>query len=391
MNPAGAPQRLRVYIVAGEHSGDHLGAGLIRALRERVPSLELFGVGGDEMIREGLTPLFPLSEIAVMGIVPVLARLPDLLRRIRQTADAAVAARPDVLVIVDSPDFTHRVAKRVRARAPTIPIVDYVSPTVWAWRPGRAAAMRAYVDRLLALLPFEPDAHRRLGGPPCTYVGHPLIERLDRLRPGEAEAPLRDRPTLLVLPGSRRSEIRRLTGVFGETVARVADQVAGLDIVLPAVADLVEDIRQRVAAWPVQPRIVTGEAAKLAAFRTARAALAASGTVTLELALAGVPMVVAYRVSPFETWLRFVVTVPSIVLPNLILGRNAIPEFLQEASSPEALAGALVPLLGDTPARAAQLAAFAELDQRMRIAPGATPSGEAARLVLETTARQDIA
>ncbi|MGI3903888.1 MAG: lipid-A-disaccharide synthase [Janthinobacterium lividum] len=386
MTVAGAPQGLRVFIVAGEHSGDHLGAGLIRALRESVPSLELAGVGGDEMIREGFAPLFPLSDIAVMGFVPVLARLPDLLRRIRQTAEAAVAARPDVLVIIDSPDFTHRVAKRVRATAPGIPIVDYVSPTVWAWRPGRAPAMRAYVDRLLALLPFEPEAHRRLDGPPCSYVGHPLIEHLDQLRPGAVESSLRDEPTLLVLPGSRRSEIRRLTAVFGEAVARVADQVPGLKVVLPAVADLADDIRDRVALWPIKPEVVTGEAAKLAAFRVARAALAASGTVTLELALSSVPMIVAYRVSPFETWLRFVVKVPSIVLPNLILGENAIPEFIQEASTPEALATALVPLLADTPARAEQLAAFVRLDVRMQVASGSTPSREAARLVLEAAA-----
>ena len=382
MSEAGAPRPLRVFIVAGEHSGDHLGAGLLAALRGRVPALDVAGVGGEAMMRQGLVPLFPLSDIAVMGFVPVLARLPDLLRRIRQTAEAAVAARPDVLVIVDSPDFTHRVARRVRALAPAIPIVDYVSPTVWAWRPGRAPAMRAYVDHLLALLPFEPEAHRRLGGPPCSYVGHPLIERLDSLRPNPAEARARDLPTLLVLPGSRRSEIRRLTAVFGAAVARVARAVPGLDVVLPAVTDLADDIRARVADWPVAPRVVTGEAAKLAAFRTARAALAASGTVTLELALAGVPMAVAYRVSPFETWLRFVVKVPSIVLPNLILGENAIPEFLQQACTAEALSAALVPLLGDTPERAAQCEAFARLDAAMRIAPGSTPSAEAASRVL---------
>lgn len=382
MTAGGASPSLRVFIVAGEHSGDHLGAGLIRALRERVPGLAVEGVGGDEMAGEGLSSLFPLSDIAVMGILPVVARLPRLLRRIRETADAVVAARPDVLVIVDSPDFTHRVARRVRALAPAIPVVDYVSPTVWAWRPGRAPAMRAYVDHLLALLPFEPEAHRRLGGPPCTYVGHPLIERFDVLRPGIAEAAARARPTLLVLPGSRRSEIARLTAVFGEAVGLVARRVPDLDVVLPAVADRAEEIVARVASWPVAPRVVRGEAAKLAAFRTARAALAASGTVTLELALSGVPMAVAYKVSPFETWLRFVVKVPSIVLPNLILGDNAVPEFLQEDCTPEALADALLPLLGDTPERGAQIDAFARLDAAMRIAPGATPSGEAARVVL---------
>ena len=386
MTSAEGGPALRVHIVAGEHSGDHLGAGLIRALRLSRPALILGGVGGDEMAAEGLSSLFPLSDIAVMGFVPVVARLPLLLRRIRETAAAVVAAKPDVLVLVDSPDFTHRVAKRVRALAPSIPIVDYVSPTVWAWRPGRAPAMRAYVDHVLALLPFEPAAHLRLDGPPCTYVGHPLIERLDALRPDPAETAARTRPTLLVLPGSRRSEIARLTAVFGEAVALVARRVPGLDVVLPAVADLADDIRRRVAAWPVPPRVVTGEAAKLAAFRSGRAALAASGTVTLELALSGVPMVVAYRVSSFETWLRFVVKVPSIVLPNLILGDNAFPEFLQEACTAEALAEALVPLLNDAPARAAQGRAFDRLDAAMRIAPDSTPSAEAARIVLDVAA-----
>jgi len=373
---------LRVFMVAGEHSGDHLGAGLIRALRDRVGDLDIEGIGGRQMIEEGLRPLFPLADIAVMGIVPVMARLPLLVRRIREAAEAAVAARPGVLVIIDSPDFTHRVARRVRSLDPTIPIVDYVSPTVWAWRPGRAPAMRRYVDHLLALLPFEPEAHRRLGGPPCTYVGHPLIERLDGLRPNPEEAAARERPTLLVLPGSRRSEIHRLMAPFGEAVLRVSKAVGGLDVVLPAVDDLASEIRERAASWGITPRIVTGEAAKLKAFRAGRVALAASGTVTLELALSGVPMAVAYKVSPFETWLRFVVKVPSIVLPNLILGHNAIPEFLQGACTPEALADAVVPLFGDTPARAAQLAAFARLDAAMRIAPGSTPSQESAAIVV---------
>ena len=313
------------------------------------------------------------------------------MRRIRETAEAAVASKPDVLVVIDSPDFTHRVARRVRAAAPSIPIVDLVSPTVWAWRPGRAAAMRAYVDHLLALLPFEPAAHRRLGGPPCTYMGHPLIERLDVLRPGVGEASSREWPALLVLPGSRRSEIRRLLPVFGETLRRVAEEVPGVEAVLPAVDDLAQEIRAAVASWPVQPRVVTGEGEKHAAFRRARAALAASGTVTLELALAAVPMVVAYRVSPIEWQGRFVIKVPSVVLPNLVLGANAVPEFLQDACNPESLARALVPLLGETAARAEQLAAFRQVDAAMRIEPGATPSRKAADVVLRSAGfRQEV-
>ena len=372
-------------MVAGEHSGDHLGAGLILALRERRGDLVVEGVGGDAMIREGLQPLFPMSDIAIMGIVPVVARLPQILDRIRRTAEAVLESKPDVLVIIDSPDFTHRVARKVRERSKAIPIVDYVSPTVWAWRPGRARAMRRYVDHLLALLPFEPEAHRRLGGPPCTYVGHPLIEHLDRLRPSPDEFAQRSRPTVVILPGSRGSEIRRLTAVFGDAIALTVERVGALDLVLPAVRDLEAEIRARVAGWRFPPRVVTGEQEKYAAFRRARAALAASGTVTLELALSGVPMVVGYKVSPLETWLRFVVKVPSIVLPNLILGENIIPEFIQGACTAEALASALCPLVGQSRGRALQVEAFARLEAAMAIAPGATPSRMAAEVVLSAT------
>ena len=374
------PRPVRVYLVAGEHSGDHLGADLMRALRDRLGDVAFEGVGGEAMLGEGLRPLFPMSDIAVMGFVPVVRRLPLILRRIDDTVRAILAARPDLLVIIDSPDFTHRVARKLRRQAPGIPIVDYVSPTVWAWRPGRAKAMRAYVDHLLALLPFEPEAHRRLGGPPCSYVGHPLIERFDVLRPGAEERRARDAMSLLVLPGSRRSEIRRLTGIFGDTVARVVDRLGPIDVVLPAVEDHLAEIADRAFRWASPPRIVTGEAAKFKAFRSARAALAASGTVTLELALSGVPMVVAYRVSPFETWLKYVVKVPSIVLPNLILGHNVIPEFLQAACTPDHLAAALLPLLADSTARQKQLDGFASLESLMRLPADRRPSQEAADL-----------
>jgi lipid-A-disaccharide synthase len=381
---------LDVFLVAGEPSGDQLGFKLMRALRAATGGAVRFrGVGGPAMTEEGLASLFPMADIAVMGFIPVIKKLPQLIRRIRETADAAIAEPPDLLIIVDSPDFTHRVARRVRAARPQVPIVDYVSPTVWAWRPGRAPRMRAYVDLLLALLPFEPAAHERLGGPRCVYVGHPLIERLDELRPDEAEAAARAAtpPTLLVLPGSRRSEIERLMDDFGAAVAELARRLGPLDVVLPAVAHLEPLIRARAAAWPVAPRIVLGEEAKFAAFRRARAALAASGTVTLELALAQVPMTVAYRVSPVETLARFLVTAPSIVLPNLILGENAIPELLQEACTPAALADATAPLLEGGAARDAQLAALRRLDGLMALNDGEGPSARAARLALELVGR----
>jgi lipid-A-disaccharide synthase len=386
---------LNVFIVVGEHSGDQLGFKLMRALKVRLgeAGLRFHGVGGEAMEAEGLKSLFPLHDIAVMGILPVIRRLPTLLARIKTTTDAVIANPPDGLVIIDSPDFTHRVAARARRILPDLPIIDYVSPSVWAWRPGRARKMRAYIDEVLALLPFEPEAHERLGGPSCHYVGHPLIERLDDLRPQtrEEQAARQGEPArLLVLPGSRRSEISRLLGPFGETVNQVVQQAGGpVEVVLPALTHLADEIRAATAAWPVQPSIVLGEAQKLAAFRRARAALAASGTVTLELALAGVPMVVAYRVSKLEEQLKYVIKVSSMVLPNLILGTNIVPEWIQGDVTPARLVPGLLPLLHDTPERRAQLAAFARLDGLMAIGSD-TPSERAARLVLETIERRKL-
>jgi lipid-A-disaccharide synthase len=375
---------LTIGIIAGEASGDQLGFKLMRAISKRAGCEPHFvGIGGERMTAEGLESAFPISDIAVMGILPVIARLPTLLRRIRDATRTIIEARPDVLVVIDSPDFTHRVAKRVRKVLPNLPIIDYVSPSIWAWRPGRAGVMRSYTDHVLALLPFEPAAHLRLGGPPCTYVGHPLIERLSELRPNEEEQRRRvsEPPLLVVLPGSRRSEISRLMEPFGTAVARIAEARKGLvEIVLPAVAHLEAEIREAAALWPVAPRIVTGEPAKLAAFRTARAALAASGTVTLELALSQVPMVVGYRVSRLEEQLKHFITVSSIVLPNLILGENAVPEMLQGECSPERLAGAVLPLLEDGPERRLQLSALGRLDGLM--VTGAEPSDTAAEIVL---------
>lgn len=374
----------RIALVAGEVSGDQLGFKLMRALREANPGVTFMGVGGDAMTAEGLSSLFPMGDIAVMGILPVLARLPTLLARIRATAQAIIAARPDALVIIDSPDFTHRVARRVRAALPHLPVVDYVSPTVWAWRPGRARRMRAYVDTVLALLPFEPEAHRRLGGPDCVYVGHPLIERLAELRPGP-EAALRRQsapPVILALPGSRRTIAGRLMPDFGAALGQVARALGEIDLVLPTVPHMAERIAALAADWPVKPRIVVGEAEKFAAFRSARAALAASGTVTLELALAGVPTVGAYKVSRLEEPLKYLVKVSTILLPNLILGDNAIPEILQQDCTPDRLAAALLDIVRPGAIRDAQIEALGRLDARMQLPDGERPSSRAARVVL---------
>jgi lipid-A-disaccharide synthase len=386
----GAPVARRIVLVATEESGDRLGASLMKVLRQRLgDGVEFFGVGGQSMAREGMVSLFPIEELSIVGFSAVIRQLPKILRLLRQTVDAIVETRPDVLVIIDSPDFTQRVARRVHARDGAIPIVNYVAPTVWAWRPGRARTMRRYVDQVLALLPFEPAAYQRLGGPPCTYVGHPLIEQIAQLRPNAAEQARRDGkpPVLLVLPGSRRSEVARHLPIFGETLARLRAQGIAFEAVLPTTPHLEAAVRAGVADWPVAPRIVLGEADRRAAFRTARAALAKSGTVTLELAISGVPMVTAYKVGELEAFiLRRVVRVQSVILANLVIGDNVIPEYLQEACTPDNLAPAVAEVLGETALRERQVAAFARLDTIMSTG-AASPSVRAADIVLETMRR----
>jgi lipid-A-disaccharide synthase len=385
--PSAGPAIRRICLVATEESGDRLGASLMKVLRQRLgDGVEFCGVGGRGMAREGLSSLFPIEELSIVGFTAVLRQLPKILRLIRRTVDMVVEAAPDVLVIIDSPDFTQRVARRVRVRDPAIPIVNYVAPTVWAWRPGRARAMRTYVDHVLGLLPFEPETFRKLGGPPCTYVGHPLIEQLANLRPNATEQARRDRqpPVLLVLPGSRRSEVARHIAVFGETLTRLHSQGIAFELVLPTTPHLEAAVRAGVADWSIAPQIVMGETEKRAAFRTARAALAKSGTVTLELALAGVPMVTAYRVGEVEAFiLRRIVNVQSVILANLVIGENVIPEFLQEACTADNLAPALADLLAETPARTRQVEAFNRLDGIMSTG-AASPSVRAADVVLAT-------
>lgn len=377
----------RLAIIAGEASGDALALRFLAALRERLGDrpIELCGVGDHGLPEAGLTSLFPQADIAVMGFGPVIARLPLLLRRMEDAARGIAAFEPDLLLTIDSPDFCLRVAKKVRARAPSIPIVHWVCPSVWAWRSGRARRMAPHVDRILALLPFEPAALARLHGPETVYVGHPLMERLAEMRPDAEEQRRRDdaeRPLVLVLPGSRRSEIHHLMPVFGEAVVKLAAAVPGARFVLPAVQRLEPMITEAAAQWSVKPEIVTGDAAKLAAFRGARAALAASGTVTLELALSQVPTVAAYRGAGWEAFLaRRLVKLPSVILPNLILGRNVVPEFIQEEATAEALSSHLLAALTEGGKRQGQLDGFAEVETIMRSA-GPSPAANAVAAAL---------
>ncbi len=386
---AGSDHAIDLFLVAGEHSGDALGAKLMAAIRAVAPRPVRFaGVGGEHMEAEGLRSLFPMSEVAVMGPLAILAALPRLVRRINQAADAGTKADPDAVVIIDSPEFTHPIARRIRRRLPDVKIVDYVSPSVWAWRPGRAMRMRSYVDHVMALLPFEPGVHARLGGPRCTYVGHPLIEQLSRIEAADHAQLARDLAldpalrTLVVLPGSRHSEVERLMQPFGAALARLSQRIGPLNLIIPAVDSVREVIGQQAKAWRVPVHLVAGERQKFAAFRLADAALAASGTVTLELALAGTPMIVAYRVDAVAARLRFLVKTPHFALANLVLGERAFPELMQEECNAETLADALQALLTDPATIATQRQALARVPALMQIENG-TPSEAAARIVLE--------
>jgi lipid-A-disaccharide synthase len=371
-----------LFLVAGEPSGDVLGARLMEAVRaEARGPVRFSGVGGEEMERQGLKSLFSLSETALIGALAIARRLFPLIRRIRETAEAAIASDADALVIIDSPEFTHRVAKRVRRRRPDMLIIDYVAPTVWAWRPWRARSMLKYVDHVMALLPFEPQVMADLGGPPCNYVGHPLTERIAALRGEKSGNDVPDGPfVLVVLPGSRVSEVSRLMEPFGEVVRQVADRFPGIEVIVPAVSSLRPIIEEMAKNWPVRPEIVSGNEAKIQAFRRARVALAASGTVSLELALARVPMVIGYRVEQIMVPLKVLMLAHSFVLPNLIISRNAIPEFLHKECTAEKMAEAVVALMNEGEARATQLAALDEVAGRLTT--GEMPSVNAARTVL---------
>lgn len=366
---------VRLAVIAGEESGDLLGADLVRALRSHV-NVELTGVGGKALQGEGLQTLFDPDEIALMGISAVVAKLPRLVALIGKAADAIIAARPDCLVIIDSPDFTHRVARKVKKALPDLPVINYVCPSVWAWRPGRARTMTAYVDHVLCILPFEPAALERLGGPKGTYVGHRLaasaevasvIKAQKRRKPGSGH--------ILLLPGSRRSEVKRLIEPFGETAALLESRGFSGGFVIPAVAHVEPMIRASVEGWSVKPRIVTGEDAKWQAFAGADAALAASGTVLLELALCGIPVLSTYKLDPLAKALKNYITTWSAALPNLVADFPVIPEIYDSDVRPQYLARALMQLVSDTPNRKAQLAGFDVVRERMT---ATRPAGELA-------------
>ncbi len=380
----------KVFFVIGEESGDALGADLLDALEKKagISNLKIIPVGlaGEKMSRSGMVSLFDVTEIAVMGITAVLGRLPTILRRILNTVAAIEKERPDMVVLIDSPDFTHAVAKRVRKKLPGVPIIDYVCPSVWAWRSGRAKKMNAYIDHVLALLAFEPDVLKKLGGPDATYIGHRLVEDMARFSRNSRSIDVNEKPVLLVLPGSRRSELKSLLKTFGETVDLMHQNGTQFECVIPAVSHLEKEITIKTAAWRVAPTIVTGEDNKQKAFARATAALAVSGTVSLELALAGVPMVLAYKLEPLVRPLGFLISTWSAALPNLIADYVVVPEELNEAATPERLSRQVERLLTDTPQRRAQIDGLQQVRSRMQV--DQPPGEKAADVVLDILSDQ---
>ena len=330
----------------------------MRALRNRLgEGVRFGGIGGRHMAEQGLASLFPIAELSIIGFAAIPKRLPMSLRRIREAAQAVLAAKPDVLVIIDSPDFTHRVARRVRAADPAIPIVDYVSPTVWAWRPGRARAMARYVDHVLALLPFEPEVHRRLGGPPCTYVGHPLIEQLSSLRPGPEDAARRaaSPPVLLLLPGSRRQEIALKLPEMLKMVAHFPDHQF-----VVAQAPSIPDEVYREFIGNKNVWLAKGQTYEL--LRQAEAALVTSGTATLETALFGVPQVVCYKGNEISYQLaKRLIKVKYISLVNLIMDKLVVTELIQHELNERRLHEELGKLLFDKAHRQRLIEDYAQL------------------------------
>lgn len=374
------PPPLKVAIVAGEESGDLLGADLVRALRKLSGrEVQLVGTGGRHLQELGLKPLFDAGEIALMGLSAILRDLPRLIRRIGETARFVAKEKPDCLITIDSPDFSLRVASKVRKLAPDIPIIHYICPSVWAWRPGRAKAMRPHVDEVLCILPFEPKELERLGGPPGTYVGHRLATDPGVLIAAAMQE--RDRgpedgeKTLLLLPGSRRGEVRALLEPFGETVSILRARGHRLRVLLPTVPHVAEIVKEATAKWPYQPEILVDAQKKWLAFGEADAALIASGTVSLELALSGVPMLSCYKLDPVMRMAQGLIKVWSASLPNLVADRTVVHEIYNEYVRPQWMARHLEALLVDTSLRQWQKDGFA--DVRRRFATD-RPSGDIA-------------
>lgn len=377
-----------IYLVAGEPSGDLLGGRLVAGLRAATNgSVSFAGIGGEAMRAEGLESLFPQTDLAVMGLAEVLPRIPRILARLDQTVADVAARRPAAIVTIDSWGYNKRLIDRLKAAGIAAPRIHLVAPMVWAWKARRVHDLAGRVDLLLCLFPNEPPLFE-VAGVHALHVGHPVLESgagqgdgtAFRARHGIAH----DAPLVAVLPGSRRSETARLLPVFGDTLGRLAAAHPGLRAVVPTVETVVDSVTAAVRDWRVPATVVSGTAGRYDAFAAARAALAASGTVTLELALAGVPMVVGYRLNPMTAWFaRRLVKLDAVSLPNILAGHAVVPEFLLDDCRPELLAPALARLLDDEAARIDQRAGLAEATTKLGLG-GEAPSLRAAKAILKT-------
>ena len=382
---------MRRFLIAGEASGDALGAALMEGLKALAPALRFDGVGGPLMSAQGLASRFAMDELSLMGLAEILPKYLHLKRRIRETAQAIIETGPDAVITIDSPDFCLRVLRLVRAARPRLPTIHYVAPSVWAWRPGRARKMAPLVDHVLTLLPFEPTLMRE-AGMGASFVGHPVaaepvIGTAARAAFRAAHGIAADAPLILCLPGSRRGEVARLGPLFGDALARLLVKRPEARIVLPATAARAAQVKAMTLCWPGKPLILNAAEIppelKRAAFAAADVALAASGTVSLELAAQETPMVIGYRMNPVSEWvIRRMLRVDTVTLVNLVSDTRAVPEYLGPDCRPEALAAALARLLDEPAARDEQRAAMALTMERLGRG-GAAPGMRAARAVLE--------
>ena len=367
---------LKLFLIAGEPSGDRLGAALMAGLKS-LTEVEFHGIGGPMMQAQGLQSLFPMSELSIMGLVEVLPKYFHLKRRITEAAAAALALNPAAVITIDSPDFCLRVAAIIKAAKPAQRTIHYVAPSVWAWRPHRATKMASVIDHVLALLPFEPP-YMTAAGMTCDFVGHPVVaEPLAT----EAERHLMDgsRPLLLTLPGSRKGEVTRLAPVIGATLRRIVKIFPKLRVALPTVPHIAGLVRDLTRDWPVVPQIIEDPALKRAAFASADVAIAASGTVSLELAANHLPMVIAYNMHPVTFWLtNRALLIDTVTLVNLVSETRTVPEFIGPRCTPDLIAPAVLALLQD---RHAQDAAMTLTMQRLGL-DGEAPGLRAARSVL---------
>ena len=373
---------MKLFLVAGEPSGDRLGAALMAGLRALAPDVTFAGVGGPLMQAEGMDSLFPMEELSVMGIAEVLPKYRHLKRRIRETAQAVIDSGAAALITIDSPDFCLRVARIVKGARPDLRTIHYVAPSVWAWRPGRATKMARVIDHVLALLPFEPP-YMTAAGMTCDFVGHPVVSE-PLATPEECAQLAGPSPLILALPGSRRGEVTRLAPVIGDVLAQIKAVHPTARVALPTVRGVAQLVRDLSADWPIQPQIIQDPSLKRAAFALADVAIAASGTVSLELAANACPMVIAYDMNPLTLWLmRRAALIDTVTLVNLVSESRVVPEFIGPDCRADRIAPALEAVLADPSAQTAAM------DLTMdRLGKGGEPPGlRAARSVLAALRR----